>query len=233
MQSWFSTVKTPKFLTITIKHTDQPLGEQLTSLYSNWQRLRQLKVITKKCRGGIWFFQLCFNPKHNEWHPHLHCIIDSDYISHNYLSRQWLRLTGDSKVLDIRTVRDPKDVAAYVARYAARPAQLENLSAKRCIELVTSMHGKRMCGVWGSARGLSLRPHKLADADKWQRVGSYTTVLNTAAFDPASKAILDAYRLNRPLAADCYVSDYDFFIDSEGEYCSWEPQPPPTPLLWQ
>lgn len=135
-------------------------------------------------------------------------------------------------MVDIRTVRDPKDVAAYVARYAARPADLVNLPSKRCVELVTSMHGRRMCGTWGTARVISLRPHKLDDADKWQRVGSYTTVVNTTATDERSRAILDAYRLNRPLAADTYVSDYDFFIDSEGEYCTWEPQPPPAPLLW-
>lgn len=232
VQSWFSTVKSPKFLTITVKHSASNLSEQLNGLYANWQRLRKLKVLIRKCKGGIWFFQLCFTNKTNEWHPHLHCVIDSEYISHNFLSRQWERITGHSKVVDIRTVRDPKDVAKYVARYAARPAQLDSLSGKRCIELVTAMHGRRMCGVWGNAQGLSLRPHKLDDADKWQRVGSYSTVLNTAAFDSRSKAILDAYRLNRPLAQDTYVSDYDFFIDSDGEYSCWEPQPPPQPLLW-
>lgn len=233
VETWFSTVKTPKFLTITVKHSTQELGIQLNDLYANWQRLRKLKVMAEKCKGGVWFFQLCFNPKTNEWHPHLHCVIDSDYISHNWLSRQWSRITGHSKVVDIRAVRDPKDVAKYVARYAARPAQLQSLSGKRCVELVTAMHGKRMCGTWGNARSLSLRPHKLEDADKWLRIGSYTTVVNTAAFDPNSKAILDAYKLDRPLAEDCYVSDYDFFIDSEGEYCTYEPKPPPDPILWQ
>lgn len=186
----------------------------------------------EKCRGGIWFFQLCFNPKTNEWHPHLHCIIDSDYISHNHLSRQWLRITTDSKVVDIKTVRDPKTVASYVARYAARPSNLVNLPSGHGIELVTSMHGRRMCGTWGNARCISLRPHKLADADKWQRIGSYTTVLATRHVDERSEAILKAYYLNQPLADDMYVSDYDFFIDSDGEYSEWQPPPQPQYSLW-
>lgn len=232
VQEWFSAVKQPKFLTLTVKHSEQDLAAQLTRLYDSWRRFRTIKSLRQKCKGGVWFFQLCFNPKSNEWHPHLHCVIDSDYVSHNHLSREWLRITGDSKVVDIRTVRDPKEVAEYVARYAARPAQLEGLPGKRCVELVTSMHGRRMCGTWGTARSISLRPHKLDDADKWQRVGSWSTVLQTASFDEQAKSILDAYRLNMPLAQDCYVSDYDFFIDSEGEYCSWEPQPPPSRLLW-
>ena len=233
VQTWFSTVKRPKFLTLTVKHSQEVLSDQLTTLYGSWRRFRTVKSLRQKCKGGIWFFQLCFSQKTNEWHPHLHCVIDSDYISHNHLSRQWRRITGDSTVVDIRTVRDPKDVASYVARYAARPSDLVNLPVKRCVELVTSMHGRRMCGTWGTARALSLRPHKLEDSDKWQRVGSWTTVLNTAAFDDRSRAILDAYRLNRPLAADMYVSDYDFFVDSDGEYCEWEPLPPPPKLLWQ
>ena len=233
VQSWFSTVKTPKFLTLTVKHTDQDLAEQLTRLYKSFQNFRKRAVMAKKCHGGVWFFQLCFNPKTNEWHPHLHCVIDSEYISHNHLSKLWLKITGDSKVVDIRTVRDPKKVAEYVAKYAARPSQLESLSGKRCIELVTAMHGRRMCGSWGTAKGVCLRPRKADDADKWQRIGSYSTVMITAAFDDRSKRILEAYTLNRPLAEDCYVSDYDFFIDSEGEYNTWEPIPPPPPLLWQ
>lgn len=232
VQEWFSGVKTPKFLTLTVKHSGQVLSEQLDSLYSSWQSLRKLRRMHDHCRGGIWFFQLCFNPKTSEWHPHLHCIIDSDYISKNWLHRQWERITGDSKVIDIRTVRDPKDVASYVARYAARPSQLAHLPSKWAIELVVSMHGRRMCGTWGTARCVSLRPHKLADADKWQRVGSYTTVVNTADVDDRSRAILTAYRMNRPLADDCYVSDYDFFIDSDGEYSEWQPPPQASSFLW-
>lgn len=231
VQSWFSSVKSPKFLTLTVKHTQDSLSDQLSGLYDSWQRLRKLKVMIHKCKGGVWFFQLCFNNRTSEWHPHIHCIIDSAYISHNWLSRQWLKITGDSKVVDIRAVRDPKDVAEYVAKYAARPAQMDRLSTKRCIELVTCMHGRRMCGVWGNAQGLSLRPHKLEDADKWQRVGSYTTIVNTAGSDSGSKAILDSYRLNRPLAEGTFVSDYDFFIDSNGEYCKYEPKPPPDAWL--
>ena len=231
VESWFSTVKQPKFLTLTVKHRTEVLSNQLNHLYDSFRRFRKVKSLVQHCKGGVWFFQLCFNPKTNEWHPHLHCVIDSDYISHRQLTRAWQLVTADSTVVDIKVVRNPKDVASYVARYAARPSQLSTLPSKRCIELVTSMHGRRMCGSWGSARAISLRPHKLDDSDKWQRVGSWTVVVNTATFDERAKSILDAYRLNRPLLEDTYVSDYDFFIDSDGEYSCYDPKPPPDPWL--
>ena len=231
---WFQTAIFPKFLTLTVKHTQKPLSEQITGLYSAFRKLRNSRLFREKCTGGIWFFQMCFNPKRHEWHPHLHCILTGKLIPRLKISKLWLQITGDSEVIDIRGVKDPRKVGDYVARYAARPCELSNLPNRQAIEAVTCLHGRRIAGSWGTGGCISFRPKKTPDAEAWEYMGSWTTIHAMAESDERAKAILEAYHRGTTLEEGYSCYDAEQFIDGmQGrteESIDIDPNPPP--LLW-
>lgn len=197
---WLGTADYPKFLTLTLKHTDAPLDWQVKNLYNYFRALRRRKEFRQSVTGGVWFFQIKKSKNDSRWHPHLHCLVTGLYLSKYRLHDMWCQITYGSFVADIRTVRDPQKAANDAARYAASPGSLVGLSAGDACELVKAMHGRRICGTWGTGRAVSLRPTKPADADKWHNVGGWYDVMSKRDTDPNARAIFQAWQDKRPLA---------------------------------
>jgi hypothetical protein len=217
VSEWLKHVKNPKFSTFTMKHTSAPLSEQIKWLYEHFRLFRQRKSIQKYFHGGVWFFQLKKSKSTDEWHPHLHCILDSKFIPQELLSNEWQIQTHSSKIVDIRAVYKPEKVAEYVARYCSRPAKLEDYSMNDAIEIFTVFHGKRLCGTWGTGRTVSLRPHKISSEETWKSIGSWTNVVTQKESLPRARAIIEAWISGAPIIDGIYVgkksSDSDRYID--------------------
>lgn len=235
VSEWLQHADHPKFLTLTIKHSDEPLVDQVRKLYDSFRKLRRCKGFTKHVNGGVWFFQICRNNQEGQWHPHLHCVITGEYIPVRYLQNLWHKVTSDSHVLKLQTIVDPERVASEVARYASRPANLKDFGIKCGIELYEAMHGKRLCGKWGLFTKVSLSIQRNPDKKNWERVGSWTVVTEYAKTNLAAKKILEAYESREPLDAGISLQDYDDFIDGYGKLhpdCLTIDLPPPEKTLF-
>lgn len=214
VSEWIQHADHPKFLTLTLKHSSEPLGYQVMKLYGAFRRLRRYSVFNNIVTGGVWFFQLCRNPQRGEWHPHLHCILTGGYIPYQKLRTLWKSLTGDSEVLDIRPVLDPKKVAEYVARYAARPAMLAGLNLKLQVELYKAMKGKRLCGKWGLYTTVKLSVTRNPDLKGFERIGTWSIVTEMARTSADARAIIRAYESGEPLPPEITLDPIDNAIDS-------------------
>jgi hypothetical protein len=201
VKEWLETIEKPKFLTLTLKHSHNELTNQIDHLYKSFRKLRLMKEYKGLFKGGVWFFQIKRSESDDLWHPHLHCVIESKFVEFDKLWKAWLRITGTSKIVDIRGVKDPDEVAEYVARYAARPSDLAGMDVSSQLELVTALHGRRLVGTWGSAREISLSPSKPQDADKWQNIGSWWLVASLYDHDIRAKKIWKAFKLAKPIDA--------------------------------
>ncbi|GAI62407.1 unnamed protein product, partial [marine sediment metagenome] len=136
-------------------------------------------------------------------------MIDAPWIDKYKLSEKWLFVTKTSKIINIKEVRDSNSMAEYVARYAARPSLLTKLDVPSRLELLLTLHGRRLVGTWGSARSITLRPGKPPDAADWIKVGSYQKVFWTIDTDPKAKSIWNAFKNNTELAEDCNILPND------------------------
>jgi len=213
VRAWLTIQVKPKLLTLTLKHTSAPLEHQCNYLYQAFRQFRGHKTISREIRGGIWFFQVKKSEISDEWHPHLHCLIDSEYIPQQLLSGIWCKITGGSSIVDIRAVKNPKKAADYVARYAARPTQLSKLSHSDRLEVFKAMHGRRLCGSWGNARIVSLKPPVKIDANAYEHIGTWAVVVGLEGEDPRAAQILEAWRNGTPLTPNISLRDIDQFID--------------------
>jgi hypothetical protein len=230
VSEWIRDRRDVRFATFTLRSSDHGLDAQITALYSAFSRLRRNKEVRDALRAGVWFFQTTFNHDTGQWHPHLHCVTCGTYISHARLSEAWLAASGDSYVVDIRYVHDVEKVAAYVARYAARPYRLLDCPAEKRPELLRGFKSRRLFGTWGKN---SCRPRIKRDRvsrDDWECIGSYSLVKALQKVDWRATAIFDAWARRVPLQPDisCYVWDHAL----TWEYVREIVIPPPPPESW-
>lgn len=222
VSTWLKTAKKPKFLTLTLAHITSPLERQILHLYKCFQKYRKLKIMKQNVEGGVWFFQIKKSDSDNLWHPHLHCVIDSEYISKFDLSAAWAAVTITSNIIDIRKIDDCDNAAQEVARYASRPAMLANLDEADRLELLESLHGRRLVGTWGTARSMSLRPSKPPDADDWINVGSWSLIVELIRDDYRAAAIWNAFKNDSKCDEECTLCDLENEISNGPKPPLWE-----------
>lgn len=209
VSEWLSTTHNPKFVTLTLKHTDAPLNHQISTLYKHFRILKKRKLIRRRISGGVWFFQITRSKADGLWHPHLHIVIDGGYIPQKYLARAWHKITLTSNIVHIEAVRDRKKAARYVAQYSARPTNLADKSPEELVEVVQSLYGRRLCGAFGSARGVQLRPTKQPDSDQWRKIGSWRFIRNLGRGNKIASLILQCYYTDKPLDSDISLQEFE------------------------
>lgn len=218
VSSWLVGTSNPKFLTLTLQHSDLPLQAQIDTLYQSFQKYRKLNLLKRAVSGGVWFFQIHKAKSDKLWHPHLHCVIDSVWIDKYDLSTAWEFVTKSSKIINIKEVKDPESMSEYVARYAARPSMLSRLDGVDRKELIESLHGRRLVGTWGTARAITLRPSKPPDSESWVSVGSYSLVREMLGSDVRADTIWNCFKNSTVCPEDCNLQDIEDFIDGRVRY---------------
>lgn len=206
-ERWFVKVPTPRLVTLTLRHTDALLADQVHDIYDYFRKFRKRKFFRSKTRGGVWFFHIKKSQTDGRWHPHLHMLVDSDFLEHKEISKLWAKITGGSKIVHIKAVTNPQNSVKHAARYSAEPCDLSKHTVIDSLEVFYALHGKRICGTWGSARMISFRPKPREDSKQWKTIGNWQTVIGLKDTDENAALIWKAYNLEKPL--DKGISMYE------------------------
>lgn len=153
---------TIRFLTLTLKHCDAPLAEQLSRLYECFAKLRR-RAVWKKCvAGGAAFTEVKMARETDRWHPHVHVMMTGKYLPQKAIRDAWHEITGDSFVVDIRLARDEATVTRYLAKYVTKgwSPRVFHLRDK-LVEILHAMAGRKLVitfGTWSKLRLLEPPP---------------------------------------------------------------------------
>lgn len=166
----------PKMLTLTLRTTDAEVATCIDKLYRCFKLLRRREVWKTHCTGGYTIVEVTKQKHGTTYHVHLHVLMDSAYIPVQWISQQWLSITGDSFRVDIRVA--DKGSAKYVAKYVTKGVSGVNDGATMW-ELSDQLKGRRMAQSFGDAPALNLE----AEDDQPERViiGTLEEVLTAAA----------------------------------------------------
>lgn len=170
-----------RFITLTLRHTDKPLRDQIKNLYRHFALLRKTKLWTQSQRGGTFQLEVSLNDR-GEWHPHLHIIAEGDFIKQDKLANHWMQITGGSFKVDVRAIKSGNDAAAYVAKYICKGVA-DNVWADRskAQEWVTSTRGLRTCATFGTWRSFKLLSHDpCTEAKDWKPVALLSQICRQA-----------------------------------------------------
>ena len=201
-----------RFLTLTLKHTGDTLRSQLDRITRCFSKLRQRAFWKKRVTGGVGFIELKWSTKTDAWHVHIHCLLHGRYLPQVDVSRLWYAITGDSRITDIRFVRDNRQAARYVAKYASKPFDRFVLSQRALLQdVVLATKGKRLVLAFGDWKGVQVT-HRPSEA-AWENLGHVE--------DIALKA-----KLGDSLAVEALSL---LLGDRYHEYLAYVPLPEPRP----
>jgi hypothetical protein len=92
----------------------------------------------------------------------------------------WHQATGDSFIVDIRALKDEKDVAHYLSKYVAKgtsPSVWD--SPDTAHEWLSASKGVKMCSTFGTWRGYALTKSQ-STAKDWKPIATYNATLAAA-----------------------------------------------------
>ena len=166
-----------RFVTLTVRHEQTPLAEQITKLFESFRKLRRLAFWKDRVRGGVAVLEVKRSKDGRHWHPHLHVLIASTFIGQSSLAEHWHRCTGTSYIVDVRAVKGPAAVVNYLTSYLNKPmsyAPTNNPDALR--EALQALRAVHTWFTFGVVRGLREDADDVAIVD-WQPVASVVQLL--------------------------------------------------------
>lgn len=184
-----------KMLTLTLKHSSEPLKIQLDRLYACYRRLRQREAWKTHVKAGAAACEIKLG-KDGLWHVHLHVLLVGSFWHQREISHEWLAVTGDSTIVDIRPM--PSDRAVnYATKYLSKAVPSDMItSPTEFIEAIHALHGRRLLIVSGAwvgqlsekseenpaeiEEGSTSEKTRKIEPKTWIGVGNYTTLLARA-----------------------------------------------------
>lgn len=172
----------PYLLTLTVTNSDD-LSERFEHLQKSFKKYTDRRrdadkkkrgyCELNKVHGAVFTYE--FTHKDNGWHPHIHMVCmcdpndlpdfpqftkDGNLKKQSKLAQEWLSITGDSYIVDIRAIEgDPIEGFIEVFKYALKFSELspeDNYHAYR------TLRGKRLQGSFGLFWGVKV-PEKMTD----------------------------------------------------------------------
>lgn len=175
-----------KFVTLTLKQTDEPMIAQIKRLYQAFKALRRVALWRKAVQGGCAILEVKRSKDGLRWNTHLHILLESKFIDQGELSDAWKAKTGDSWIVDIRRVTEGKAALAYVMKYITKGlhAGISN-SPALLAEAMIAMRGTKLLNCFGTWRGLQLNEKIPVEDDEWIPLGRLTDILERASHGDA------------------------------------------------
>lgn len=147
-----------RFVTLTLRHSNTPLTDQIDRLYRSFLLLRRKAVWKDAAKGCIAILEVKLSSRDGCWHPHLHCLVKGLWMDQRELSKAWHAITGDSSIVDIRPIHQAKEVSTYVTKYLSKPVdQSVFIDQDKLQEAMLAMKSRRSINTSGCWRGVKLR----------------------------------------------------------------------------
>lgn len=154
-------IDSPRMLTLTLKSIDAPLADQIARLRACFREFRRRADFKAHIKGGIAVVEVTYNKKTDEWHPHLHCLVEGTYWAQAAIANAWERTTGDSRIVDVRMITSREAAAKYVAKYVAKATETGGLPDRRITEKALAFSGLRVAQPFGCLHGAKTKSPKI------------------------------------------------------------------------
>lgn len=183
-----------RLVTFGLRHSKTSLASQIDRLYRSFAEMRRRAFWAGHVTGGAAFLEVKLSKYDNLWHPHLHVLVEGEYMPQKPLSRLWHEVTGDSSIVHITKISDLGHACRYVTKYVTKPLDSSVFCSDEVLdEAINGLRGRRLCLTFGAWRGFRLLDVE-DDGHAWTSVGgAYTMFLRVR--DGDSDAAAEASRL--------------------------------------
>lgn len=211
-----STYNAPRFMTLTLAPDGSGLAARLSKLLRSYRELRRRRSFREYVSAGVAAIEIVLNRETREWHVHLHAVVDGDYFPQQLLSDEWRSVTGDSYIVDIRSVKDRNATSDYIAKYVSKAVDIHAWPPGAVREYAIATTGRRVLITSGLSHACNVDPRKIVDLPRAKRVlARCNDIISWAlAGDENAKAAVELSRLLGPQYARA------FGVDVVDNWCS-------------
>lgn len=169
-----------RFMTLTLKHSEAPLADQLDRLIHGFAQLRRWSFWQAAVTGGVAFLELKLSRFDGCWHPHLHVLLRGSYVPKELIRDAWLQVTGDSHIIDIRFVKTPDHLYSYLTKYVTKGWDTGMYRSPPLLdEAIDALHGRKLLIAFGSFAHVKLLLPPTAES--WVELGTLHEVIELSA----------------------------------------------------
>jgi len=141
-------VKNAKMVTVSMR--SRPVGELKQAVKELWDAFTRLRhrVIWKTVKGSIASLEITFNGRDRTWHPHLHILVDSQFMVWENLRDAWIESTaGEGRSVYIQKARAGWE--CELIKYITKVSELFK-SGPALDEFLTFSRGRRFIRTYGT-----------------------------------------------------------------------------------
>lgn len=170
-------MQNPKLVTLTLRNVPKRLRAEVIRIRKCWRKLIRREPFVFSFRGGIYRIE-CKNIG-NGWNVHLHCLVDSVFVSQKQISDAWYSLTKDSFVVDIRKVNGVFGVG-YVLKDMGKVDRL--IAPEYRAEYDKAMKGLHLVDTFGYLYGCKVPKlcYHCPECDSYAWVSAYDSLFEDA-----------------------------------------------------
>ena len=131
-------------LTLTKKSNgkDGFTKESIKEFFGQVRKFMNRFYPAKSNSGGIVILEIG-----KDFNLHVHCVVFGPYIHQAVLSKVWNEITGDSKIVDIREIKNHKSATNYITKYVTKNTELEG--PKEYVLIIKEMYKLRAMRTYG------------------------------------------------------------------------------------
>lgn len=204
METELADWKRVRFVTLTLRHSQTPLSDQIDRLLRSFKELRRWDAWKSAVKGSAAFAEIKISDSDGLWHPHLHVLCVGSWIDARELSARWHAITGDSSIVKIEEARTKNGVASYVTKYVTKPLDSTVLRhPDRLREAIVALKGRRLVNGAGCLRRISDSRADADGVDDWHTIGELADLLGDARTgNAAAQIIVDLVRTRVSLRSE-------------------------------
>lgn len=90
-------------ITLTFRNVKELTKSTIEKCKEDLLSLRKTKLWLSAVRGGLAVFECKHKSDKTGWNIHIHILVDAGFINYRELSSAWLKITGRSFIVDIRS----------------------------------------------------------------------------------------------------------------------------------
>ncbi len=180
-----------RFITLTLTNSPElkPMVQRLSQCFKELRRRNSWKAHVK---GGVYSVEITRDEETETWHAHLHLIVDGSYYDQEELSNEWLAVTGDSMIVDIRKIANIGETAKYISDYVSKSGNVDCWSDSAIREYAIAMKGRRMVHTFGNAHGVKVDEKGSDNVDRsTEHVISIGDLASRIEHDPRAAEVVD------------------------------------------
>ena len=166
----------PAMVTFTVKNGPD-LRERFNHLRAAHRRLSQRRrdhlkgkghTEWAKVAGGITSYEFTKKDE-GDWHPHIHALVMlDDFIDQKALSAEWLKITGDSYIVDVRRIKGKPnagglDIASALLEVCKYALKFHDMTLPDTWHAYQCLRARRLVDSFGVLRGVEIPDNLLDD----------------------------------------------------------------------